>query len=57
MWPTCLAMIFKYYGYYNIQAFLVKLGEVTTEGTNLYQLAEVAEQFGFKTDAYEHLSA
>ena len=58
--PTCLAMIFKYYGYYNIQTLLVKLGEVTTEGTNLYQLAEVAGQFGFKSDAYEmtyeHLS-
>ena len=50
---TCLAMIFKYYGYYNIQSLLVKLGEVTTEGTSLYNLAGVAEQFGFKTDAYE----
>lgn len=51
--PTCLAMIFKYFGYYNIQSLLVKLGEVTTEGTNLYQLSEIAEQFGFKADAYE----
>lgn len=51
--PSCLAMIFKYYGYYNIQTLLVKLGEVTTEGTNLYQLGEVAQQFGFKSDAYE----
>ncbi len=50
---TCLAMIFKYYGYYNIQSLLVKLGEVTTEGTNLYSLAEVATQFGFQADAYE----
>ncbi len=51
--PSCLAMIFKYYGYYNIQTLLVQMGEVTTEGTNLYQLAEVAEQFGFKAEAYE----
>ncbi len=50
---TCLAMIFKYYGYYNIQTLLVKLGEVTTEGTSLYRLAEVATQFGFQADAYE----
>ncbi len=50
---TCLAMIFKYYGYYNIQTLLVRLGEVTTEGTNLYQMAEVATQFGFKAEAYE----
>lgn len=58
--PTCLAMIFKYYGYYNIQTMLIKMTEVTTEGTNLYQLAEVAQQFGFKADCYqldyEHLS-
>jgi ABC-type bacteriocin/lantibiotic exporter with double-glycine peptidase domain len=51
--PTCLAMIFKYYGYYNIQTLLIKLTEVTSEGTNLNSLAEVAQQFGFKADAYE----
>ena len=58
--PTCLAMIFKYYGYYNIQTLLIKLTEVTSEGSNLYSLAEVAQQFGFNADAYEldyeHLS-
>ncbi len=58
--PACLAMIFKYYGYYNIQTLLLQLGEVTTEGTNLYKLAEIAEKFGFKSEAYElgyeHLS-
>lgn len=58
---TCLAMIFKHYGYYNIQTLLTKLGEVTTEGTSLYNMAELAEQFGFKADgyelhAYEHLA-
>lgn len=51
--PACLAMIFKYYGYYNIQTLLTQIGEVTTEGTNLYQLGIVAEQFGFKAEAYE----
>lgn len=51
--PTCLAMIFKYYGYYNIQPLISKLAEVTTAGVNLYNLAEVAQQFGFNADAYE----
>jgi ATP-binding cassette subfamily B protein len=50
---TCLAMIFKYYGYYNIQTLLSRLGEVTTEGVSLYSLIDVAEQFGFKAEAYE----
>ncbi|MEP6951153.1 MAG: peptidase domain-containing ABC transporter [Ginsengibacter sp.] len=50
---TCLAMIFKYYGYYNIQALLARITEVTTDGTSLYSLAEAAEQFGFKAEAYE----
>ena len=51
--PTCLAMIFKYYGYYNISGFLSQMAETTTEGTSLYDLGEVAEQFGFVTEAYE----
>lgn len=50
---TCLAMIFRYYGYHNIQTLLAQLGEVTTEGTSLYSLANVATQFGFQADAYE----
>lgn len=51
--PACLAMIFKYYGYYNIMPLLAKMTEVTTAGVNLYSMAEVAEQFGFQADAYE----
>lgn len=51
--PTCLAMIFKYYGYYNIQSMLSSMTEVSTAGTNLYTLSQVAEEFGFKADAYE----
>lgn len=50
---TCLAMIFKYYGFQNIQRALAQLGEVTTEGTDLQTLSEVAEAFGFTTEAYE----
>ena len=50
---TCLAMIFKYYGYYNIKTILTELAEVTTEGTDLYTISEIAERFGFKTDGYE----
>ena len=51
--PTCLAMIFKYYGYYNITRLLSQMAEATTEGTSLYDISEVAEQFGFKSEAYE----
>ncbi len=50
---ACLAMIFKYYGYYNIKTILIELAEVTTEGTDLYTISEIAERFGFKTDGYE----
>jgi len=51
--PACLAMIFKYYGYYNITGLISQMAETTTEGTSLFHLGEVAEQFGFKTEAYE----
>jgi len=51
--PACLAMIFRYYGYYNITGLISQMAETTTEGTSLYQLGEVAEQFGFNTEAYE----
>lgn len=51
--PTCLAMIFRYYGYYNITGLISQMAETTTEGTSLYHLGEVAEQFGFNTEAYE----
>lgn len=51
--PACMAMIFKYYGYYNIAPLLTKMTEVSTAGVNLYSMIEVAEQFGFQADAYE----
>lgn len=50
---TCMAMIFKYYGYYNIQPLLNRLADVSVEGTNLYNMANVVMQFGFNADAYE----
>ncbi|HEX8528560.1 MAG TPA: peptidase domain-containing ABC transporter [Cytophagales bacterium] len=51
--PTCLAMIFRYYGADNVQHVLTRLSEVTTEGTSLYDLMTVGESFGFKTEGYE----
>lgn len=50
---TCLGMIFKYYGYYNITPLLSQLAGTTTEGVSLYDLSEMAEEFGFATEAYE----
>lgn len=56
---TCLAMIFKYHGLYNIQAPLRDLAHVSAEGTDLYTLSEIAKSFGFNSDgyqlSYEHL--
>jgi ATP-binding cassette subfamily B protein len=49
---TCLAMIFSHYGLYNIQPVLRDLAHVTSHGTNLYELAEVARLFGFEADGY-----
>ncbi len=57
---TCLAMIFRYYGFYNVRNLLAELAQVSTEGTDLYTLSEIAENMGFDTDGYElsfdHLS-
>ncbi|MEM6804174.1 MAG: peptidase domain-containing ABC transporter [Bacteroidota bacterium] len=50
---TCLAMIFKYYGFYNIQRVLGQLARVDTQGTNLYTLSQLASKFGFKTEGYQ----
>lgn len=56
---TSLAMIFKYYGYYDVRSFLGQVAEVNTEGIDLYTLSELAEGFGFETDGfqldYDHL--
>lgn len=51
--PTCLAMIFKHYGTADVRHLLTKLSEITTEGSSLYDLMEVAESFGLKAEAYE----
>lgn len=50
---TCLAMIFKYYGYYDIRRFLTDQAEVNLEGTDLYTLSQLAQQFGFEADGYQ----
>ncbi len=51
--PTCLAMIFRHHGHRNVHNLLTQLSEVTTEGTSLYDLMEVAESFGCKAESYE----
>ncbi len=50
---TCLAMILKYHGLYNLQPTLRRLGHVSAEGTDLFTLSELAETFGFTADGYE----
>lgn len=50
---TCLAMIFKYYGYYDIRRFLSEQAEVNLEGTDLYTLSQLAQKFGFDSDGYQ----
>lgn len=50
---TCLAMIFKYYGYRDIRNFLTQKAEVDVEGIDLFTLSELAEAFGFETDGYQ----
>ncbi len=51
--PTCLAMILKHYGYHNITRSIVQLCETNLDGTSLQEISQVAESFGFKTEAYE----
>jgi ATP-binding cassette subfamily B protein len=46
-------MIFRHYGYYNITGLISRMAGTTPEGTSLLQIGEVAERFGFRTDAYE----
>ncbi|GAB4235575.1 MAG: peptidase domain-containing ABC transporter [Ekhidna sp.] len=50
---TCLAMIFKYYGFYNIRNLLSEVAQVNTEGTDLYTLSEIANSMGFEADGYQ----
>lgn len=50
---TCLAMIFKYYGLYNVQSTLRELAHVSREGTTLFALGEILRLFGFDGDGYE----
>ena len=50
---TCLAIIFKHYGYYDLRNFLSNYAEVDEEGVDLYTLSEIAEEFGFESDGYQ----
>lgn len=50
---TSLAMVFKYYGYYDIKRFLAEYAEVNKEGIDLYTLAQIAQKFGFEADGYQ----
>ncbi|MDW7695850.1 peptidase domain-containing ABC transporter [Flammeovirgaceae bacterium SG7u.111] len=50
---TSLAMIFKYYGYYDVRNFLSKKSEVNTEGIDLYTISGLAEGFGFETNGFQ----
>ncbi len=50
---TALAMIFKYYGMYNIQRVLGQIAQVDTQGTDLYTLSRIAANFGFKAEGYQ----
>ncbi|CCH51155.1 ATP-binding cassette, subfamily B, bacterial [Fibrisoma limi BUZ 3] len=51
--PTCLAMIFKHYGVSETRHLLTRMAEITQEGTSLYALLEIAENYGFKAEGYE----
>ncbi|PIE79394.1 MAG: hypothetical protein CSA15_03230 [Candidatus Delongbacteria bacterium] len=50
---TCLSIIFRYYGFYNIQSILRDLANVSSEGTNLLVLRNIAQQFGFDSDGFK----
>ena len=51
--PTSLAIIFKHYGVSDVKHLLTQLSEITQEGTSLYTLMEIAENYGFKAEGYE----
>lgn len=50
---TCLAMIFKYYGYSNIRNFLSDKAEVNVEGTDMLTMSTLSAEFGFEADGYK----
>ena len=45
-----LAIILKFYGYYDIYELLSKRAGESNEVIDLYTLSELAEDFGFETD-------
>lgn len=51
--PTSLAIIFRHYGVDNVKHLFTQLAEINQEGTSLYALLEIAENYGFKAEGYE----
>lgn len=51
--PTSLAIIFQHYGAESVKHLLTQLSEITQEGTSLYALLEISENYGFKAEGYE----
>lgn len=49
---ACLAMIFKFHGFGGLRSAFREATYVGQRGTNLYNLATIAEHFGFETSAY-----
>ncbi len=50
---TCLAIILKYYGYFDVRNFLSSQAQVSGDGIDLYTISEFAERFGFDTDGFQ----
>lgn len=50
---TCLAIVFKSYGYRDVRQFLSQQMQVSTDGTDLLAVAELAEKYGFDANGYQ----
>jgi len=48
----CLAMIFKFYGLYNVRRILNQIVHNDTQAMNYYLINRLGELFGFKTSQY-----
>ncbi|UMQ40379.1 cysteine peptidase family C39 domain-containing protein [Chryseobacterium sp. Y16C] len=52
--PTCLRMIFKYYGQTYTESYLSKITHFdSSKGTSMYDLFSAAESLGFKPEGVE----
>ncbi|MEM9328007.1 MAG: peptidase domain-containing ABC transporter, partial [Bacteroidota bacterium] len=50
---TCLAIILKYYGFFDVRNFLSSEAQVAGDGIDLFTISELAEGFGFSTDGFQ----